>query len=404
MSKFDLKGAGFATTAIHAGHSRDPEYGALATPIFQTSTYCFDTVEEGGDVFAGKTSKYTYARTGNPTVRTFELKIAALEGAQDAIATGSGMGAISSALIGLLKTGDHDTLYGCTDVVMREILPSFGIETTMVDTSDLAKVEAAIRPNTKVIYFESSANPTMRVTDVAAIAALKQKHAGIKIVVDNTFTPPPILCPLELGADVVVHSVTKYLNGHGDVIGGVVAGSKEDVTKIKSRAVGKMTGAHQSPFNAYLIIRGMKTLDLRVRKHSENAQAMAEYLEKQPYVEAVYYPGLPSNGKNYEVAKKQFKEGLCSGMVSFEFKEGYKGKSAFENAKKLVNSLTLPGIGVSLGDPDSLIQHPASMTHANVTPAGRKEAGITDGLIRFSVGLENVEDLIKDFENAAKAL
>lgn len=408
MSKIDLKGAGFATTAIHAGHSRDPEYGALATPIFQTSTYCFDTVEEGGDVFAGKTSKYTYARTGNPTVRTFELKIAALEGAEDAIATGSGMGAISSALIGLLKTGDHvvtaDTLYGCTDVVMREILPSFGIETTMVDTSDLAKVEAAIRPNTKIIYFESSANPTMRVTDVAAVAELKKKHAGIKVVVDNTFTPPPILCPLELGADVVVHSVTKYLNGHGDVIGGVVVGSKEDVTKIKSRAVGKMTGAHQSPFNAYLIIRGMKTLDLRMHKHSENALAMAEFLEKQAYVEAVYYPGLPSNGKNYEVAKKQFKNGLCSGMVSFEFKEGYKGKTAFENAKKLVNSLTLPGIGVSLGDPDSLIQHPASMTHANVTPEGRKEAGITDGLIRFSVGLEDVEDLIKDFENAAKAL
>jgi methionine-gamma-lyase len=408
MSNYDLKCAGFATTAIHAGHSRDPEYGALATPIFQTSTYCFDTVEEGGDVFAGKTTKYTYARTANPTVKTFEKKIAMLEGGEDAVATGSGMGAIGSALLGLLKTGDHivtaDTLYGCTDVLMRDILPSLGIETTMVDTSDIAKIEAAIRPNTKIIYFETSANPTMRITDVAAVVELKKKHAGIKLVVDNTFTPPPIICPITMGVDVVVHSVTKYLNGHGDVIGGVVVGSAEDIQLIKSRAVGKLTGTHMSPFNAYLIIRGMKTLDLRMRKHSENAMALAEFLEKQPYVEEVHYPGLPSNGLDHEVAKKQFANGLYSGMVAFEFKEGYKGKSAFDNAKKLVNSLELLSIGVSLGDPDSLIQHPASMTHANVTPEGRKEAGITDGLIRFSVGLEDVEDLIKDFQNAEKAL
>jgi len=408
MSKLDLTNAGFATTSIHAGHSRDPEFGALATPIFQTSTYCFDTVEEGGEVFAGKTAKYAYSRTANPTVATFERKIAIIEGGEAAVATGSGMGAISSALIGLLNAGDHvvtaDTLYGCTDVVMREILPSLGIETSLVDTSDLKKVEDAIKPNTKVIYFEIAANPTMRVTDVAAIAEIKKRHAGIRIIVDNTFTPPPIITPLKLGADVVVHSVTKYLNGHGDVIGGVVVGTADDVNLIKSRAVGKMTGSHMSPFNAYLIIRGMKTLDLRVRKHCENAMAIAQFLEKQPYVEAVYYPGLASNGKNYEVAKKYFKEGLYSGMVAFEFKEGYKGKGAFENAKKLVNGLTIPGIGVSLGDQDSLIQHPASMTHANVTPEGRKEAGIGDGLIRFSVGLEDVEDLIKDFEQAAGAL
>ncbi len=408
MSKIDFKSAGFATTAIHAGHSRDPEFGALATPIFQTSTYCFDTVEEGGEVFTGTTKKYPYSRTANPTVATFERKIACLEGGEAAVATGSGMGAIGSALIGLLKTGDHvvtaDTLYGCTDVVMREILPSFGIETTFVDTSDLAKIEAAIKPNTKVIYFEAAANPTMRITDIAAIAELKKKHAGIRIVVDNTFTPPPILFPLKIGADVVVHSVTKYLNGHGDVIGGVVVGTTADVTLIKSRAVGKMTGSHMSPFNAYLIIRGMKTLDLRVRKHCENAMAIAEFLQKQPYVEAVYYPGLASNGKNHEIAKKYFAKDLYTGMVSFEFKEGYKGKSAFDNAKALLNHLAIPGIGVSLGDPDSLIQHPASMTHANVTPEGRKEAGITDGLIRFSVGLEDVEDLMKDFEQAASIL
>jgi len=408
MSKIDLKNAGFATAAIHAGHTRDPEFGALATPIFQTSTYCFDTVEEGGQVFTGTTSKYPYSRTANPTVATFERKIAWLECGEAAVATGSGMGAIGSVFLGLLNAGDHivaaDTLYGCTDVVVREILPTLGIQTTLVDTSDMAKIEAAIKPNTKIIYFESAANPTMRITDIAAIAEIKKRHAGIRIVVDNTFTPPPIICPLKIGADIVVHSVTKYLNGHGDVIGGVVVGTAADVQTIKARAVGKLTGTHMSPFNAYLIIRGMKTLDLRVRKHCENAMAIAEFLEKQPYVEAVYYPGLKSNGKNHEVAKKYFTKDLYSGMVSFEFKEGYKGKSAFENAKMLLNNLTIPGIGVSLGDPDSLIQHPASMTHANVTPAGRKEAGITDGLIRFSVGLEDVEDLIKDFENAAKSL
>ena len=406
MSNIDFKKTGFGTTVIHAGHHRDPEHGALAAPIFQTSTYCFDTVEDAGDAFAGISGRYDYSRVGNPTVHTLELKMAEIECAEAAVCTGSGMGAVSSAVMGLLKAGDHviasDTLYGCTDVVMRSILPSIDIETTLVDTTDLAAIEAAVRPNTKMIYFEAAANPTMKVADIAAIAAIAHKN-GAKVVVDNTFTPPPICRPILLGADISLHSMTKYLNGHGDVIAGVVCGKAEDIKVISSRAVGKITGSHMSPSNAYLVIRGMKTLELRLQRHSENAKGMAKFLEGQPYIKAVYHPSLPSNGKNYETAKKQFDPEITTGMVSFETCE-YKGMGAFDVAKKLLNNLTIPAIGVSLGDPDSLIQHPASMTHANVTPEGKAQAGITDGLIRFSVGLENLADLIADFEQSAAKL
>ena len=245
----------------------------------------------------------------NPTVTVFEEKMAELEGGEAAVAASSGMGAISSALLGLLKSGDHivcgNTVYGCTDVVMREILPSLDIETTFVDTSDVDAVEAAIRDNTKVIYFETPANPTMTVTDIAAISALKNKHKGIRVIVDNTFNTPLVQRPLDFGADVVVHSVTKYLNGHGDVIGGVVVGTADDINVIRSRAMGKICGTPLTPFCAYMIIRGMKTLGLRVRRHCESAMTLANYLEASPYVEKVYYPGLKSMGKNYEIAKRQ---------------------------------------------------------------------------------------------------
>lgn len=406
MSHIDFTKTGFATKAIHAGAYDDQQYGALATPIFQTSTYTFDSVEEGGDVFAGKTNKYAYCRHGNPTVKSLEIKLAALEGAEAAVATGSGMGAISSCLIGLLKAGDHvvasDCVYGCTDVVMRQILPTLGIETSRVNTTDLAAVEAAIKPNTKMVYFETVANPVMRVTDIEAIAEIAHKHNCI-VVVDNTFTPPPICTPLKHGADFVVHSMTKYLNGHGDVVAGCICGPQADIKTITSRAVGKMTGSELTPFAAYLVIRGLKTLDLRVKQHSENAKKVAEFLEKQPYIKAVYNPCLASNAEDKARADKQFEGGLTTGMVTFETKE-YKGMSDFEVAKKLVNGLTIPGIGVSLGDADSLIQHPASMTHANVPEEGQIAAGITKGMIRFSVGLECAEDLIADLEQSAANL
>lgn len=407
MSKLDLKKAQFDTRAIHAGYRRDTDFGALATPIYQTSTFTFTSADHAMQVFSGAMPGYDYSRAGNPTVRVFEEKIAELEGGEDAVSTSSGMGAISSTLLGLLQKGDHivcgNTVYGCTDVVMREILPSLGITATFVDTGDVAAVEAAIQKDTKVIYFETPANPTMHVTDIAAIAALKGAHPGIRVIVDNTFAPPPVQYPLQLGADVVVHSVTKYINGHGDVIGGVVVGRKADIGEIRSRAMGKICGTPLTPFSAYLIIRGMKTLGMRVRRHCENALAVAEYLEKSPYIEKVYYPGLPSMGRDYEVAKKQM-NGLYTGIISFVLKDGIHGMSAFDAAKKLMDALEVPVIAVSLGDPDTLIQHPASMTHVRVPKDVREEVGITDGMLRFSVGLEDIEDLIADFDQALASL
>lgn len=407
MSNMDMNKIRFDTKAIHAGYHRDAECGALATPIFQTSTFTFTSADHAMGVFSGEIPGYDYTRAGNPTVRVFEEKIAALEGGEDAVATSSGMGAISSVLLGVLKSGDHlvcgNTIYGCTDVVMREILPDLGVTATFVDTGDVAAVEAAIQPNTKMIYFETPANPTLHVTDIAAIAGLKAGHPDIRVVVDNTFAPPPIQWPLALGADIVVHSVTKYINGHGDVIGGVVVGSKEDVTQIRNRCVGKMTGTPLTPYCAYMIIRGMKTLGLRVRQHCSSAMALAEFLEKSPYVEKVYYPGLASMGADHEIAAKQM-NGLYGGMISFVMKDGINGLSAFDAAKKLLDALNIPAIAVSLGDPDSLIQHPASMTHIKVPKDVREEVGITDGMLRFSVGLEDPQDLLDDFEQALASL
>ncbi len=407
MSNLDFTKTGFSTAAVHAGYIRDKEWGAEATPIYQTSTYTFETLEEGGGVFSGTVPKYTYARTANPTVATFERKMCALEHANAAVATGSGMGAVSSALLGVLKAGDHivssDTVYGCTDVVMRSILPSLGFETTQVDTSNPEAVKAAIKPNTRILYFEVAANPTMKITDIEEMVKIGHE-AGALVIVDNTFTPPPVCRPLDFGVDIVLHSVTKYLNGHGDVIAGVICSKDEElIHTIKSKAVGKLTGSAMAPMMAFLIVRGLKTLGLRMKAHGDNATKMAAYLEKQPYIKAVYHPSLPSNGRNYEVAKKLFGEGYTTGMITFET-AAYKGMSEYETATKLLNALQIPGIGVSLGGTDSLIQHPASMTHANVTPEGRKEAGITDGMVRFSVGIEDIEDLIADFEQSAAKL
>ena len=407
MGKIDFSKVHFDTRVIHAGYSTDGDYGTLTTPIYQTSTFVFRDSEHALAVSSGKTSGYDYSRIGNPTVRVFEEKMAEIEGGEDACATSSGMGAISSTILGLLKAGDHivcgSTLYGCTDVVMREILPDLHIETTFVDTSDVAAVESAIQKNTKMIYLETPANPTMRVTDIAAVSALKEKYPELRLVVDNTFAPPPAQLPLSLGADLVVHSATKYLNGHGDVICGVVVGNKADIKRIKERAMSMICGTPLSPHSAYLIIRGMKTLGLRVRRHCESALKLAQYLESSPYIEKVYYPGLPSMGKDYEVAKKQM-NGMYSAVISFVVKDGIHGKSAFESAQRLMDSLCIPSIAVSLGDPDTLIQHPASMTHVEVPREAREANGISDGMLRYSVGLEECEDLIADFEQAFQSL
>ena len=405
MSKIDLKNVDFETLIIHAGQEPDKAYGSLATPIYQTSTFCFETVEEGAAKFANQIPGFVYSRGGNPTTRAFELKCAAMEGGEDAVAAASGMGAVGSVMTAFLHPGDHaifDTaVYGGTNYVATTNLPGMGVEVSRVDTGDLEAVKAAIRPNTKMIYFVTPNNPMMKVTDVRAIKDIA--GADIRVVVDGTFAPPPVQHVLQLGADIVLHSITKYINGHGDALGGVVIGRADDIRLIRANSVTKINGCPPSPFNSYLVLRGMKTLALRMKQHCASAMEIARYLEANPYVKAVYYPGLESHPQ-HELASRQMENGMYGGMISFELKDDVKGLSSFEAGKKLLNSLKIPAIAVSLGDPDSLIEHPASMTHANVSPEDRLAAGITDGLIRLSVGLESAKDLIADFEQAFAAI
>ena len=405
MSKFDLTNAGFGTRSIHAGQEPDKLHGALATPIYQTSTFCFETVEQGSAIFSGEIPGYAYSRGGNPTVNALEEKIAALECGEACIATSSGMGAVGGVVLGTLATGDHaicgKCVYGCTDVVFRQTLAKLVIEVTYVDTNDLKAVEAAIKENTKLIYFETLTNPNMELTDIAAISKIAHEHGAI-VAVDNTFTPPPQVYPLKEGADLVLHSCTKYINGHGDVIAGAIVGRAELIGPIKKNVTSKICGTTPSPFNSYLILRGLQTMELRMARHCENGLAVAKYLESVPYVKKVYYPGLESHPQ-HEVAKRMM-HGNYGGIMSFELKEEVNGMDGFTACKKVVNALKLASIAVSLGDPETLIQHPASMTHANMSPEARAEAGIKDDLIRLSVGLENVEDIIADFEQAFAVL
>lgn len=402
MAQTNWREKDFSTKVIHAGQDHDKITGALATPIFQTSTFCFDTVEEGAAKFSKEIPGFVYTRGGNPTTRALEEKCAAMEGGEDCVAAASGMGAIGSVMTGLLQAGDHvvagDTLYGGTDFLMRNNMPQFGVDVTFVDTEDPENFRRAITDKTKVVYFETPANPTMKVADIKAIADIAHEHEGIKVVVDSTFAPPPVTFALDLGADIVVHSVTKYLNGHGDVVGGVAVGSKEDIALIRGRGVTKLNGTPPSPFNAYLVMRGMKTLDIRMQLHCQNAQRLAEYLEGHEYVKTVHYPGLKSH-KNHDVATKQM-NGMYGGILSFELKDDIKGMSSFEAGKKLLNNLEVCSIAVSLGDIDTLIEHPASMTHNNLPKEEREAVGISDGLIRLSVGLESINDLIGDFEQS----
>lgn len=407
MSNINLNTVDFDTMIIHAGQGRDTAFGALATPIYQTSTFSFESVEDAAAKIARQVPGYypIYSRTGNPTTRAFELKCTAMEGGEDAVATASGMGAVGAVMIALLKTGDHiildKTLYAGTHAVATVNLPNMGIEVSRVDTTDLEALAAAIKPNTKMIYFETPNNPLMKVTDVAAVKAVAGKE--IRVVVDGTFAPPPLQHVLQLGADIVLHSITKYINGHGDVLGGVVIGTAADVALIRGNAISKINGCPPSPFNSYLVLRGMKTLALRMRQHSENAMAVAKYLESSPYVKKVYYPGLQSD-PSHELACRQMENGLFGGVLSFELADDVKGLNSFDTCKKLLNNLTIAAIAVSLGDADTLIEHDASMNQASVPPEARKAAGITDGLVRMSVGLESAKDLIDDFEHAFAAI
>lgn len=391
---------GFGTKAIHAGNIEKETFGALSTPIYQSSTYYFDSCEQGGKRFAGEENGYIYTRLGNPTSSVLEAKVAALENAEAAVATSSGMGAISSALWTIAKAGAHiiadGTLYGCTFALLNHGLTRYGVEVSFIDTSDLEQVKANLKENTVAVYLETPANPNLKVADIAAIAEIAHGYnKDIKVVCDNTFATPYIQRPLELGADVVVHSATKYLNGHGDVIAGFVVGSAEFINEVRMFGVKDMTGAVLDPFAAFLILRGLKTFEVRMKRHCENARAIAELLEKSDKIEKVYYPGLESF-PNHDVAVRQMAD--FGGMVSFEVKGG---KAA---GIKFVNALKLCTIAVSLGDAETLVEHPASMTHSTYSSEELKEAGISEGLVRLSAGLENKEDLLDDIEQALAQL
>lgn len=386
--------SGFGTKAIHGGKMKDTQYGALTMPIYQTSTFVFDCCEQGGRRFAGEEKGYIYTRLGNPSISAVENKVALLEGGEACAAASSGMGAVSACLWSIAGAGKHiladETLYGCTFALLNHGMTRYGVEVTFVDTSDLEQVKANLKENTVCVYLETPANPNLKISDIQAVAELAHAYnPAIQVVCDNTFASPYLQRPLELGADVVIHSATKYLNGHGDVIAGFVVGTEAFINEVKMFGLKDMTGATLGPFEAFLIMRGLKTMEIRMERHCANAKKVAEYLVKQEKVERVYYPGLETH-PGYEIAKKQMQD--FGAMISFEVKGGKEG------GMKFVNSLSMIPIAVSLGDAETLVQHPASMTHSVYTEDELKAAGISAGLIRLSVGLENAEDIIADLE------
>ena len=386
---------GFSTRQIHVGKYKNAA-GALCDPIYQTSTFEFDSVEQGGARFAGTESGHIYTRLSNPSTNSVEDKIASLENGEAAMATGSGMGAITAAIYCNVVAGDEivadETLYGCTFAFLSKEITQLGVKTTFVDMNDLDALKAALTEKTKIVYFETPCNPTLKVIDIKAVAdAAHEFNKDIKVIVDNTFPSPYLQRPLDLGADIVVHSATKYINGHGDVIAGFVVGKKAFIDNLRVVGIGHMTGSVMSPFNAFLISRGLKTLSIRMDRHCENAMKLAKYLEAHPAVSKVYYPGLESF-EGHEVAKKQMSK--FGGMMSIEL------KADRDLTAKTINKLKLCTIAVSLGDAETLVEHAASMTHSTYSPEELAAAGIPEGLVRISVGLEDIEDIIADFEQA----
>lgn len=394
----DIKNMGYDTKIVHAGQHIDPVTGALSTPIYQTSTFVFNSAEQGAARFAGEEKGFIYTRLGNPTQEQLENKVAILEGAEAGLAVASGMTAIAAPIWTICKAGDHivssDTLYGCTFALLSEQAERFGIEVTFVKAKDPENIRKAMKSNTKLVYIETPANPTLDIIDIEETAKIAHEHNAL-LMVDNTFMSPYGQRPLEMGADVVIHSATKYINGHGDVIAGIIVGKQELIDQIRFVGVKDITGGCISPFNAWLLIRGLKTLGVRMDRHCENALKVAKFLENHPMVESVTYPGLESHPQ-HELAKKQMR--IFGAMISFEVKGGV------EAGRQLMNNVELCTLAVSLGDTETLIEHPASMTHSPVPKEERLKAGITDGLVRLSVGLENPEDVMADLDQAFKKI
>lgn len=375
------------------GAEIEENYGAAVTPIYQTSTFKFKSADHGAACFAGEDDGFIYTRIGNPTIKALETTLSQLEHGAGCVVVSSGMAAVNCVYAALLKGGDHmvstAAVYGPSRVVMEKYWSTYGVESSYIDTTDVKNIEKAIRPNTKVVYIESPSNPTIDITDIKAAAEIAHAH-GIMVVVDNTFCSPVLQKPLDLGADVVLHSMTKFINGHADIVAGCVV-SKTPETAAKVRGAMVNFGFNMDPTQAYMVIRGLKTLSIRVLKQQENAIALAQWLEKHPKVEWVKYPGLESHPQ-YELAKRQM-AGPGS-LISFSLKGGIKA------GKTLMDNIHMVLLAVSLGGVESLMSHPASMTHSKMSKEAREACGITDGLVRFAVGIEDLEDIKADLAQA----
>ncbi|MFQ6604939.1 MAG: trans-sulfuration enzyme family protein [Fidelibacterota bacterium] len=381
------------TAVIHAGRQNTDPQGSVVPPIYQTSTFQFESAAQGRKRFSGEEDGYIYTRLGNPTVSALEAALADLEHGTGALVTSTGMAAITTMYFALLDAGDHmigsDCMYGPARMVMEKEFSRKGIRSTFLDTSDLAAVKAALQPETRLIYIETPANPTLKITDIAACSELARQHDAI-LAVDSTFLSPVLQNPLDLGADIVIHSLTKFINGHTDVVAGCMVCRDADVLE-RLRTALRLLGGTMDPHQAWLVLRGLRTLALRLEKAQANAIIIADFLNNHTAVDTVYYPGLPSHPQ-YDLGQKQSRG--PGAMISFELKGGYDAGEA------LMNSISLATLAVSLGGFETLIQHPASMTHASVPRAEREAAGIADGLIRLSVGCEDADDLISDLNQA----
>jgi methionine-gamma-lyase len=388
----DTKNLGFDSKLIHAGDFEDA-YGSAVTPIYQTSTFAFRNAKHGADLFAGREKGFIYTRIGNPTIEALENKLAELENGCGGIALASGMAAVTTVYMAFLGQGEHivctSAVYGPSRGVLESHFAKFGVEADFVDTANLEKIEKAIKPNTKLLYLETPANPTMALVDIKKASEIAHKQ-GILVVVDNTFCSPYLQKPLDLGADMVLHSLTKFINGHADIVGGALVAKDPEVYKTLRKTMIYM-GCNMDPHQAYMVIRGVKTLSLRVDKAQESSMKISEYLENHPKVAWVKYPGLKSFPQ-YDLAKEQMSG--SGAMISFELKGGY------DAGTTLMDNVKLALLAVSLGGVETLIQHPASMTHAGLPREARLQADITDGLVRFATGIENVEDIIADLDQA----
>lgn len=386
------------TLIIHEGYNDKLHHGSLSVPLYQTSTYSFDTAEQGANRFSGEEEGLIYSRLGNPTVKVLEERMTLLEKGEGTLAFGSGMAAVSSLLVHLTKTGDHVLcsrgIYGCTFGLLTIMEEKYKITHDFNRMRTEEEIEKGIKPETVCIYVETPINPTMELVDLHAVVNVAKRH-GLRVVVDNTFSSPYLQNPLAIGADFVLHSATKYINGHGDVIAGLVVGNnKEEIEQIRM-STQKDYGGIISPFDAWLLIRGLKTLSVRMDRHTSNAETLLSYLKGHHLVEEVFYP-FDKDNPQFEIARRQMTAG--GGLISFTIKGGQ------EAAQQFMNNLSLIKIAVSLGDAETLIQHPATMTHSGVPEETRLSMGISNSLLRLSVGLENADDLKIDLENAFKKM